>query len=211
MKKSLFIALIIGLSACSDGSNSSDATEKVIENDLNKGGSDHIYAVIMTDKGEIICDLAYQHAPITVGNFIALSEGLFATEYNQKGIGYYDGLLFHRVIPNFMIQGGDPLGNGTGGPGYAIQDEFSNLKHDRAGTLSMANSGPNTGGSQFFITHGPTDWLDGKHTVFGYVISGQTVVNSIVQGDKINHIEIRREGSSASEFDAAGSLKRISR
>ncbi|MDZ4786116.1 MAG: peptidylprolyl isomerase [bacterium] len=128
-----------------------------------------------TSKGEIVLELYPDKAPITCANFTNLAQR-----------GFYDGLTFHRVINDFMVQGGDPSGNGSGGPGYRFQDEFdSSLKHSKPGILSMANAGPGTNGSQFFITHVPTPWLDGKHTIFGSVIKGMDVVNSIVQGDKI--------------------------
>jgi peptidyl-prolyl cis-trans isomerase B (cyclophilin B) len=137
-------------------------------------------AIIHTDKGDIELQLFAERAPKTVENFVTL---------NEKG--FYDGLTFHRVIPDFMIQGGCPQGTGTGGPGYTFEDEFHpDLKHDSAGILSMANAGPNTNGSQFFITHVPCPWLDGKHAVFGKVLAGQEVVDAIVQGDKINKITI---------------------
>ena len=162
---------------------------------------DGIYAHIQTNKGEITVELAYKKAPLTVTNFIALAEG---TKQNNKGLGtpYYDGLSFHRVIDQFMIQGGDPNGDGTGGPGYMFADEFSDLIHDGPGVLSMANSGPNTNGSQFFITHVPTPWLDGKHSVFGSVVQGMDVVNAIVQGDTIEMVKIERIGDEANEFIA---------
>ncbi|MBN2617806.1 MAG: peptidylprolyl isomerase [Spirochaetales bacterium] len=162
---------------------------------------DGLYAQIQTDKGNITLELEYEKTPMTVTNFVALAEGTM-TEATRKG-KYYDGLNFHRVIANFMIQGGCPLGTGTGNPGYKFEDEIDpSLKHNRAGTLSMANAGPGTNGSQFFITHGPTPHLDGKHTVFGYVVDGQDVVDSIKQGDKINHIEIIRVGEKAKNFEA---------
>lgn len=208
MKKGLIIVLLFALAACSNNeTNTND--EKASE--IINVGSDHIYAVIFTTKGEIVCELAYDYAPITVGNFIALSEGMMRTDYNELGKGYYDGLTFHRVLPNFMIQGGDPKGNGTGGPGYFIPDEFTVLKHDRPGTLSMANSGPNSGGSQFFITHVETPWLDGVHTVFGYVVSGQETVNKIQQGDVINHIEIQRVGKTALNFNPLNVMRKVDR
>jgi len=139
-------------------------------------------AHIKTNKGTIKLTLFYKQAPITVSNFINLSKR-----------GYYDNLSFHRVIDDFMIQGGCPLGTGTGGPGYNFQDEFhEELKHDKPGILSMANAGPGTNGSQFFITHIETPWLDNNHTVFGEILSDedQTIVNTIVQGDMIEKIEI---------------------
>lgn len=144
-------------------------------------------ATIHTNKGNIKLKLFADQAPITVANFVNLAQR-----------GYYDGLTFHRVIANFMIQGGCPLGTGTGGPGYKFQDECTPaLKHDRPGILSMANAGPRTNGSQFFITHVPTEWLDGKHTVFGAVLGkdDQAVVNSIVQNDSIESIEITGDTS----------------
>lgn len=204
MKKWLFLVLIISVYACS--SEDQPAEEVVIEkkddNKARSSGVDHIYAIFITEKGDIVCDLTFEHTPITVANFIALALGEMQTPYNEDRQPYYDNLTFHRVMDNFMIQGGDPLGTGTGGPGYSFADEFTNLKHDRPGTLSMANSGPNTNGSQFFITHIPTPWLDGDHTVFGYVIQGQDVVDRIEKGDRILHIEIQREGDLANDFHA---------
>ena len=160
--------------------------------------SDGLYALINTDKGDILLQLYFDKVPITCCNFVGLAEGKFAV---CKGKPYYDGLKFHRVIKDFMIQGGCPLGNGTGGPGYTFPDEIvSSLKHEGPGVLSMANAGPGTNGSQFFITHVATPWLDGKHTVFGKVIEGQNVVDSIAQDDKINSIKIIRKGSVAQNF-----------
>ena len=163
--------------------------------------NDGIFAHIETNKGKIIVELAYKKTPLTVINFIALSEG---TKKSNKELGtpFYDGLSFHRVIDDFMIQGGDPKGNGTGGPGYRFADEFSDLIHDKPGILSMANSGPATNGSQFFITHIPTPWLDGKHTVFGHVVDGMDVVNSIIKGDTLKTIKIVRVGDDANNFIA---------
>jgi cyclophilin family peptidyl-prolyl cis-trans isomerase len=164
---------------------------------------DGLYAKFTTTRGEIIVSLFYQQAPMTVANFVGLAEGTM-----QLGAGaerqdkpYYKGLTFHRVIDDFMIQGGCPLGSGTGGPGYNFPDEIvPELRHDKPGILSMANAGPNTNGSQFFITHGPTPWLDGKHTVFGEVVQGQDVVNTIRQGDVILSLEILRVGGDAEDF-----------
>jgi peptidyl-prolyl cis-trans isomerase A (cyclophilin A) len=162
-----------------------------------------IYAKIGTTKGAILVQLTHDKTPGTVGNFVALAEGNLENSAKLQGIPYYNGLKFHRVIPDFMIQGGCPLGSGTGDPGYKFDDEFHpDLKHDRPGVLSMANSGPGTNGSQFFITHVPTPWLDQKHTVFGHVISGQEVVDSIAQGDQIATVEIIREGSNAAQWNA---------
>jgi cyclophilin family peptidyl-prolyl cis-trans isomerase len=145
---------------------------------------DGIYVEMKTEIGSIMISLNFEETPITVANFISLAEGTnreISQGYTKK---YYDGLKFHRVIPNFMIQGGDPTGSGQGGPGYRFRDEFNeNLKHDGPGILSMANSGPDTNGSQFFITHKSTPWLDGVHTVFGKVIGGMSVVNTIKQDE----------------------------
>ncbi|MDG1762824.1 MAG: peptidylprolyl isomerase [Flavobacteriaceae bacterium] len=167
--------------------------------DLDSG----LYADIQTNKGSILLKLAYDKAPITVANFISLSEGenqKVSEEFKSKK--YYNGIKFHRVIPDFMIQGGDPTGSGSGGPGYRFEDEFSDLTHKGPGILSMANSGPNTNGSQFFITHKATPWLDGKHTVFGEVIEGQEIVDSIQQNDLIEDVIIVRKGKEAKQFDA---------
>ena len=160
-----------------------------------------IYADINTDKGDILLSLDYKRCPMTVCNFVGLAEGSLNIE--EPGTPFYDGLNFHRVISDFMIQGGCPNGDGTGGPGYRFPDEFTDLKHDGPGVLSMANAGPGTNGSQFFITHTATPWLDGKHTVFGRVIEGQDVVNAISQGDRINSIKIIRVGKDAEAFDAS--------
>ena len=162
-----------------------------------------IYAKITTAKGDILIQLTYQLTPATVGNFVALAEGTMKNTQKPLGTPYYDGLTFHRVIPNFMIQGGCPLSTGTGDPGYRFDDEFHpSLKHNKAGVISMANAGPGTNGSQFFITHLPTPWLDNKHTVFGQVIEGQNVVDTIAQDDKIEKITIIRVGEEAEKWDA---------
>lgn len=165
--------------------------------------TDFIYAHIKTNKGEIVCDLEFEKTPITVANFIGLSEGTIPNKVKAAGKPFYDGLIFHRVIENFMIQGGDPQGTGMGGPGYSFQDEFDpSLTFTGPGILAMANSGPSTNGSQFFITHVKTEWLNGKHTIFGHVTKGQDVVNKITQGDKIESITIERVGEKANAFDA---------
>ncbi len=164
---------------------------------------DGLYAKFNTSKGEILVKLEYQKTPGTVGNFVALAEGNLENSAKQQGQKYYDGLKFHRVIPDFMIQGGCPLGTGTGNPGYQFDDEFhSDLKHNAPGILSMANAGPGTNGSQFFITHVATPWLDNKHTVFGRVEHGMEVVDDIEQEDTIESIEIIRVGEKAKAFNA---------
>lgn len=166
---------------------------------LEKG----LYAEITTSKGVILVKLEMEKTALTVANFVGLAEGKIKNKAKKEGVPFYDSLKFHRVIPNFMIQGGDPQGNGMGGPGYAFKDEcLPELKFDRPGLLAMANSGPRTNGSQFFITHVPTAWLNGKHTIFGTVVTGQDVVNAIQQGDLIIHIKIIRKGKVAKKFKA---------
>mgnify|MGYP006085680101 FL=1 len=164
---------------------------------------DGLYAKFDTSKGDILVQLTYLLTPGTVGNFVGLAEGDIKNDTKEIGNPYYNGLKFHRVIPDFMIQGGCPQGSGVGGPGYQFDDEFiDELRHDTPGILSMANAGPGTNGSQFFITHIATNWLDGKHTVFGKVTDGQDVVNQIKQDDIINKIEIIRVGENANKWNA---------
>ena len=205
MKKTVIVIITLLFLGCS-GSNEKKSTDKqatpVEESEVITDDSDHMFAIITTNKGEIKIELAYEVTPLTVANFVALAEGDMPNPYSEKGVPFYDGLIFHRVLPDFMIQGGDPLGTGTGNPGYSFKDEITYLKHDRPGTLSMANSGPNSNGSQFFITHKETPWLNGIHMVFGYVVSGMPVVNQVEKGDIIEHIEIVRVGQSAMDFNA---------
>lgn len=164
---------------------------------------DGIYAKFNTAKGEIVVKLTHDKTPGTVGNFVALAEGNMENSAKPQGKPYYNGLNFHRVIADFMIQGGCPQGTGTGDPGYKFDDEFHpELNHSEPGVLSMANAGPGTNGSQFFITHVPTPWLDNKHTVFGHVESGQEVVDAIAQGDAIETLEIVRVGAEAESWNA---------
>ena len=166
-----------------------------------------IYAKFKTPKGDILVNLEYEKTPGTVGNFVALAEGNLENNVKKQGTPYYDGLKFHRVIPDFMIQGGCPSGTGTGGPGYQFDDEIHpDLKHDAPGKLSMANSGPATNGSQCFITHIETSWLDGKHTVFGNVEEGQDVVDAVAQGDEMS-IEIIRVGTGAEAYNAVEAFR----
>jgi peptidyl-prolyl cis-trans isomerase A (cyclophilin A) len=186
---SLFLSLLALLFSCKS------------ENDKLPDG---LYAEITTSKGKILLQLEFEKTPVTVANFVSLAEGKNTlVEDKFKGKPFYDNLKFHRVIANFMIQGGDPDGNGSGGPGYKFKDEFrDDLKMDKAGILSMANAGSGTNGSQFFITHQETNYLNGRHTVFGHVVTGQEVVNKIAQDDLMLKITIIRKGDNAKKFDA---------
>jgi peptidylprolyl isomerase len=193
MKKNILFLLILTASLFS--------CKKEEKNNLPDG----LYAQIETNKGNIIVQLDYEKAPITVANFVTLAEGKneFITDENLKNKPFYDGLKFHRVIEDFMIQGGDPLGTGSGDTGYKFKDEITDMRFDKGGVLAMANSGPATNSSQFFITHVETPWLDGKHTIFGHVVEkGMEVVNKIVQRDSILKVTIIRNGEAAKKFDA---------
>lgn len=230
MKRMLLILLSAGVfascqpsdeqNAQSDENAATDSSlnpESTINNDTmsdlntsNNGLTDGMYARFVTSRGNITVRLHFDLVPMTVGNFVALAEGKMPNNAKPQGTPFYDGLKFHRVISmkngdgqDFMIQGGDPMGTGAGGPGYQFRDEFDpRLRHDGPGVLSMANAGPGTNGSQFFITHVATPWLDGRHSVFGRVVEGQDVVNNILQGDLIQKLEIIRVGEAAENFDA---------
>jgi FKBP-type peptidyl-prolyl cis-trans isomerase len=184
--------------------------EVVAKADVSKNTTDGIFAEFQTSKGKIVVQLEYKNTPVTVANFISLAEGNNPqVSADLKGKPFFNGLKFHRVISklngdqqDFMIQGGDPKGDGSGGPGYAFKDEFTDAKFDKPGILAMANSGPKTNGSQFFITLVPTPWLNGKHTIYGYVTTGQDVVGNILKNDVINTVTIKRVGNEAKAFDA---------
>lgn len=197
---SFLILISIIMSGCqgkgdSGKSNSEETTMSYDTSALNDG----LYAVMTTSKGDIVLELEMEKTPLTVANFVALAEGKMKTE--AKSGSYYDDLKFHRVIDDFMIQGGDPKGDGTGGPGYQFPDEIdSSLVFDGPGVLAMANAGAGTNGSQFFITHVATDWLQGKHTIFGHVIEGQDIVDLTEQGDEIVKLTIVRKGEAAENF-----------
>lgn len=184
---------------------------------LDKG----LYAKMHTTMGDILIQLEFEKVPLTVANFVGLAEGKIENNFRSKGAPFYDGLIFHRIIKDFMVQGGDPTGTGTGDPGYKFRDEFHpELRHDRPGVLSMANSGPSSNGSQFFITHVPTPWLDGRHSVFGYVVDGQDVIDDMGNVEKgpqdkpltpvvLKEVEIIRKGEKAESFDAAKTFQTL--
>ena len=193
LKKTIFTGLLAAIlfTSCATKGSKETSVEAL-------KGKEGVFAVLETEKGTIVLNLFYKETPMTVSNFVGLAEGSLDA---AKGKPFYDGLKFHRVISDFMIQGGDPQGNGTGGPGYKFADEFvEGYVFDKPGKLAMANSGANTNGSQFFITHVPTDWLNYKHTIFGEVLEGQDVVDKVAQGDTIKSLKIVRQGKDAEAF-----------
>jgi peptidylprolyl isomerase len=197
------IAATFGLSQCSLFNKKTN--DNTVSTEINKFDTfpEGMYAQMITNKGEIILELEYKATPMTVCNFVGLAEGTIKNGAKPDGAKYYDGLIFHRVIDNFMIQGGDPQGTGMGGPGYNFDDEIDpSLKHTGPGIFSMANAGPGTNGSQFFITHVATPWLDGKHTVFGHVVEGMDIVNAIKKDDTLISVNIIRNGADAKAFKA---------
>ena len=205
----LFLAMTSGLYAQNakkvTTTKKTVTTKKILGVPKTSNAADGLFAEIETSKGKIVLVLDYQKVPVTVANFVSLAEGT-NTEVSDpklKGKPFYNGLKFHRVIKDFMIQGGDPAGNGSGGPGYKFKDEPTDQKFEKGGVLAMANSGPATNGSQFFITHKETPWLNGKHTIFGHVVTGMEIVNAIAQDDMINKITIIRKGAGAKAFNAA--------
>jgi len=213
----LFLILMLTLfSSCKESNSNNDKlnnsdstlTEVKIKNDAikqnKKDTMNSLQANLETSKGNILIELEFIKTPMTVANFVGLAEGKIENDAKPLGTPYYDGIKFHRVIPDFMVQCGDPTGTGRGGPGYNFPDEIDpSLTHSKSGILSMANAGPGTNGSQFFITHKETPWLDGKHSVFGHVIEGQNVVDAIEQNDIIKQVTIIRNGKDAEVFDAA--------
>ncbi|MBL7790259.1 MAG: peptidylprolyl isomerase [Chitinophagales bacterium] len=202
MRHLLICGLLLILGSCKEKTENSD-TQVISTGVAPFEANKDMIANIYTKKGIIKVGLEFVRAPMTVANFIGLAEGKMPNKHKPLGKPYYDGLKFHRVVENFMIQGGCPFGKGNGNPGYTFPDEFhEELSHDGPGILSMANSGKNTNGSQFFITHMKTEWLNGVHSIFGRVIEGQDVVNKITADDVIDSIRILRNTSEAQNFDA---------
>ncbi len=211
INKSFLIAIAaISLTSCSTPIYKKMNVEKETYESLNEG----LYANLQTSKGNMIVKFEDKKAPVTVANFIGLAEGKIDNTAKPKGTPFYDGTIFHRVIKDFMIQGGDPKGTGMGDPGYKFDDEKNDLEHTGKGILSMANSGPNTNGSQFFITEVPTHWLDGRHTIFGKVVNGENVIDAIANVEKgaqdkpktdvvLEKVTVFSKGDEYKNYDAA--------
>ena len=210
LKKNFLIAIAaISLSSCTPIYKKMNVDKETYE-----GLKDGLYANFQTSKGNMIVKFEDKKAPVTVANFVGLAEGKIENKAKAKGVPYYDGTIFHRVIKDFMIQGGDPKGTGMGDPGYKFDDEKNDLQHSGKGILSMANSGPNTNGSQFFITEVATPWLDGRHTVFGEVVNGKDVIDSIANVEKgpqdkpktdivLEKVSVFAKGDEYKNYDAA--------
>ena len=210
LKKNFLIAIAaISLTSCTPIYKKMNVDKETYE-----GLKDGLYANFQTSKGNMIVKFEDKKAPVTVANFVGLAEGKIQNKAKAKGVPYYDGTIFHRVIKDFMIQGGDPKGTGMGDPGYKFDDEKNDLQHTGKGILSMANSGPNTNGSQFFITEVATPWLDGRHTVFGEVVNGKDVIDSIANVEKgpqdkpktdvvLEKVSVFTKGDEYKNYDAA--------